>query len=204
MFKKFSSTQLVLMGFLSPFVLALVLWGSSLIVKAATSPATTGEHIRGNAKAPVTLVEYSDFECPYCARHYPILKQILEEYGDKVKLIYKHFPLSFHPNAQKAAEASECAAEKGKFWEMHDKIFDNQQALSLQSLKQWADEIGLNSSDFNTCLDSGKYFDKVQKDAAEGAKLGVQGTPATFVNGQMVEGSVPIETLKATIDGFLK
>jgi len=151
------------------------------------------------------LVEFSDFECPFCGRHYQTLKKILSDYKGKVRLVYKHFPLGFHPNAQKAAEASECASEQGKFWEYHDKLFENQPTgYSLEKFKQWAKDLGLNSSKFNDCLDSGKYAKKVQADYQEGLQKGVNGTPATFVNGQLVSGALPYEAFKQIIDNLPK
>ncbi len=168
-----------------------------------TFTITKDNHIRGNFNAKVTLVEFSDFECPFCSRFHPTLKQVMSEYGDKVRLVYKHFPLSFHAQAQKAAEASECASEQGKFWEMHDKIFDNQEQLSLASLKQWARDLRLNGSKFDSCLDTGKYAGKVAADLSEGEQKGVSGTPATFINGQMVSGAVSYATLKQIIDAEL-
>lgn len=162
------------------------------------------DHIKGDKNAPVTLVEYSDFECPFCGRVQPTLEQVLDEYKGQVKLIFRHYPLSFHPNARKAAEASECAAEQGRFWEMHDKMFENQQALSVDNLKDYAKELGLNTSNFDKCLDDGKYAQKIQDDIAEGSQYGVQGTPATFVNGELISGAQPYDNFKSVIDSLLK
>ncbi len=166
---------------------------------------TQANHVRGNFEAPITLVEFSDFECPYCESHYPTLKKILNDYPDKVRLVYKHFPLPFHQNAQKAAEASECAGEQGKFWEYHDKLFESltEQGYSLENFKKWAREIGLNGQKFDSCLAAGKYAQKVQVEAQEGVARGVNGTPATFVNGRLVSGAVPYETFKQIIDQIL-
>jgi len=165
---------------------------------------TRDDHIRGDFNAPITLVEFSDFECPFCARHFPTLNEILREYQGKVRLVYKHFPLPFHPNAQKAAEASECAAEQGKFWEYHDKLFENfSEGYSLEKFKQWAKDLGLDSDRFDNCLNSGKYSQKVQKDIQEGNQKGVEGTPATFVNGQLISGALPYEVFKQIIDNLL-
>jgi len=161
------------------------------------------DHVSGDFNAPITLVEFSDFECPFCARHYPTMKQILSNYQGKVRLVYKHYPLSFHPNAQKAAESSECADEQGKFWEYHDKIFENQASgLNVDKFKQWAVELKLNAKKFNDCLDTGKYAAKVQADFQEGVQKGVNGTPATFINGQLVSGAMPYESFKQIIDSF--
>ena len=161
------------------------------------------DHVRGDFNAPITLVEFSDFECPFCERHYPTMNQILSNYQGKVRLVYKHFPLSFHPNAQKAAESSECAGEQDKFWEYHDKLFANQaNGFSADKFKQWAVELKLNAKKFNDCLDDGKYAAKVQADFQEGSQKGVSGTPATFVNGQLVSGAVPYESFKQIIDSL--
>jgi len=170
-----------------------------------TFDITQQNHVRGNFDAKVTLVEFSDFECPYCEKHTPTLERILAEYGNDVRLVYKHYPLrDIHPNAQKAAEASECAAEQGKFWEYHDVLFDNQPTgLSTDKFKQWAVTLGLNAQQFNTCLDSSKYADKVQADVTEGGSKGVNGTPATFVNGELISGSVPFDQFKTKIDAIL-
>jgi protein-disulfide isomerase/copper chaperone CopZ len=166
---------------------------------------TKDDHIRGDFNAPITLVEFSDFECSFCARHYLTLNKILSDYQGKVRLVYKHFPLGFHPNAQKAAEASECADEQGKFWEYHDKLFENlaTSGYSLANFKQWAKDLGLNINKFNNCLDFGKYTSKVQTDYQEGLQKGVKGTPATFVNGQLVSGALPYESFKQIIDNLL-
>ena len=167
---------------------------------------TSDDHVRGDFNAPITLVEFSDFECPFCERHFPTLNKILNDYQGKVRLVYKHFPLGFHPNAQKAAEASECADEQGKFWEYHDKLFENLSAsgYSIENFKQWAKELKLNSGKFNDCLDLGKFAQKVQDDYQEGIDKGVNGTPATFVNGQLVSGALPYETFKQIIDSLLE
>lgn len=162
-------------------------------------------HVRGSFNAPVTLVEFSDFECPFCEKIFPTLNKLLSDYQGKVRLVYKYFPLSFHPNAQKAAEAAECASEQGKFWEYHDKLFANQSSgFSVDKFKQWAKDLNLNVTQFNDCLDSGKYAQKIQADFQEGVQKGVNGTPATFVNGQLVSGAQPYENFKQIIDNLLK
>jgi len=155
---------------------------------------------KGPAAAPVTIVEFSDFECPYCSRVVPTLDKVHETYGDRVRLVYRQFPLGMHPNAQKAAEASLCADEQGKFWEMHDKMFAQQQALTVDGLKAKAGEIGLDGDRFGQCLDSAKYADAVKADVKAGAKAGVSGTPAMFVNGIFINGAVPYEQLAKVID----
>jgi len=204
MFKKLSSFQLLLGGFLAPVILALLILGGVVLAKTLNTSSGDEEHVRGNKKSSVTLIEYSDFQCPYCQQYYPVLKKILEDYKDKVKVVYKHYPLNFHPEAQKAAEASECANEQGKFWEMHDMLFENQESLGINNYKAWAVKLGQNSKKFNDCLDSGKYGEKISKDYNEGVQKGVEGTPATFINGELISGAVPYETLKEKIDALLK
>ncbi len=164
------------------------------------------DHIRGNKSAKVTLIEYSDFECPFCLRHDATIKQVMKDYPNDVRIIYRHFPLSFHPEAQKAAEASECAAKQGKFWEMHDKIFEanSASAMSVAKWKEEARKMGLNGDKFDKCLDSGETAARVSQDLQEGTIAGVAGTPGTFVNGQLIEGAVPYATIKQAIDAALK
>jgi protein-disulfide isomerase len=159
---------------------------------------------KGSQDAPVTIIEFSDFECPFCGRFYEqTLPLIEEEYINtgKVKLVYRDFPLSnIHPNAQKAAEAAECVKDDGgddAFWKMHDKIYENQNSLTISNLKSWAKEIGY---DINTCLDSGAKASEVQKDLADGTVAGVTGTPAFFINGKLLEGAQPYTAFKLVID----
>lgn len=164
-----------------------------------------GDHVKGGVNAKVTLIEYSDFECPYCLRHFETMQKIAADYGDKVKIVFRHFPLSFHEEAQKAAEASECAAEQGKFWEMHDKIFEANSAktMSVAKWKEEAKSLGLDTKKFDDCLDSGKYTSKITEVMSGASAAGVEGTPATFVNGELVSGAVPYEQLKGMIDAQL-
>lgn len=172
---------------------------------AAVSPVTDADHIRGNKNAKVTLIEYSDFECPFCKRHKPTLDQLLSQYDGDVRLVYRHFPLtSIHPNAQKSAEASECAGEQGKFWEYHDILFDNAPALAPANLKSYAGQLGLNQSQFDSCLDGGKFASLVSKQASEAQRAGITGTPGTFVNDQLVRGAFPISQFQQIIDGLLQ
>jgi len=166
-------------------------------VSDPTAPA------KGPASAPVTIVEFSDFQCPYCSRVVPSIDQALETYGDQVRLVYRQFPLNIHPNAQKAAEASLCANDQGKFWELHDAMFANQRELGVDQLKSKAVGLGLDAETFNACLDSGKYAAKVAADVAAGAANGVNGTPAMFVNGRFLNGAVPFEQIARLIDDEL-
>ena len=164
----------------------------------ATGPA------KGPATAPVTIVEFSDFQCPFCSRINPTLEQVRAKYGDKVRIIFRQFPLGMHPQAQKAAEASLCANEQGKFWEMHDHMFQNQQQLAVDALKTKAAEMGMNAESFNSCLDSGKFASQVAKDMEAGSAAGVSGTPALFINGRFINGAVPLEQITEVIDDELR
>ena len=158
----------------------------------------------GPASAPVTLVEFSDFQCPYCARVGPALTRVEEVYGDQVRIVFKDFPLlQIHNNAAKAAEAGSCANEQGKFWALHDKMFENQSKLSVAEIKQHAKEAGLDANAFDQCLDSGKQTAEWTKDLADGEKYGVTGTPAFFVNGRLLGGAASFEKLAEVIDDEL-
>jgi len=165
---------------------------------AATGPA------KGPANAPVTIVEFSDFQCPFCSRLTPTIKEVEQKYGDKVRVVFRQFPLNFHEHAQKAAEASLCAQDQGKFWEMHDAMFSNQQALAVEQLKAKAAELGLNADKFNKCLDSGEKAAAIQADMKDGQAAGVSGTPAMFVNGRFISGAVPIDQITPVIDDELR
>lgn len=167
---------------------------------------TEGHPAHGPKDAPVTLVEFSDFQCPYCARVVPTVEQVMETYGDKVRVVFRQFPLrSIHPQAQKAAEASLCAQDQGKFWELHDAMFADQSKLSVADLKSTAESIGLEAEAFNQCLDNGEYVEEVQADLDAGAALGVSGTPALFVNGRPLPGgAVPFDQVSALIDEELE
>jgi protein-disulfide isomerase len=143
------------------------------------------DSIKGRSNARLTLIEFSDFQCPYCARFYketlPLIDREYIQTG-KVRMVYRDFPLeSIHKDAQKAAEAAQCAGEQGSFWKMHDKMFENNQALGITDLKKYAVELGLSSVRFNECLDSGKYKEEVQRDLMDGQLAGVEGTPTFFV-----------------------
>ena len=159
---------------------------------------------KGPADAPVTIVEFSDFECPFCNRVNPSILKIRETYGDKVQLVFRQFPLEIHQNARKAGEASLCADEQGKFWEMHDGMFAEQKNLASDGLRSIAAKIeDLDAEAFGTCLDSGKFADAVQKDFEEGARAGVASTPAFFINGRYLSGAQPYENFAEVIDDEL-
>jgi protein-disulfide isomerase len=161
------------------------------------------DYVKGDPDAPITIVEFSDFECPFCGKFYSqTLPSIQQKYIDtgKVKFVYRDFPLDFHKSAQKAAEAAQCAGDQGKYWEFHDKIFENQPSLNLENLKQWAVDLGLNTNEFNQCLDSGKHYEEVQKDMKDGADAGVRGTPAFFINGVFLSGAQPFSAFEKIIE----
>jgi len=155
----------------------------------------------GAKDAPVTMVEFSDLQSPYCASAAPTLKQVAEKFGDKVQIVYRQYPISsIHPYAFKAAEASLCAHEQGKFWELHDLLFADQKKLAVSDLKEKARRLGLDTKKFNGCLDSGRYVEQVQNDEAEAKRIAANGTPSIYINGVYVEGgSVPFSTLEALI-----
>lgn len=163
--------------------------------------------VSGKPDAKVKMVEFTDFECPVCGRFYgEFLGTIEKEYIDTGKAAYyiRHFPLSIHPNAVGAALAAECAREQSKFREMHDIIFENQSALKISDLKGYAAKLGLNTQQFNSCLDSEKYIASVERDAKLGAELGVSGTPNFFINRRFVNGIQSLQAFKTTIEEELK
>lgn len=170
-----------------------------------TEIATAGYPSKGPASAPVVIVEFSDFECPFCGRLFPILKAVEQNYPDKVRIVYRQFPLtSIHPRAQKAAEASLCANEQKKFWEFHDSMFADQSDLTVDALKRRAVQLKLDAAAFNSCLDSGRQAAAVKTDADEGAKAGVTGTPAMFINGRLLAGVAPYADIREIIEDELQ
>jgi len=181
------------------------------------TPATVDDDaVLGEEDAPITLIEFTDYQCPFCGRHFTQThNQIKANYIDtgKVKLITRDFPLSFHPHAQKASEATECADDQGKFWEMHDLLFEQQASWSNTTdapatFKGFAADLGLNAGTFDSCLDSGKYAAEVAKDMADGSAAGIDGTPGFWILGpdgqsQKISGAYPYESFKAAFDGML-
>lgn len=160
---------------------------------------------RGPDDAVIDIVEFSDFQCPFCGRLEPVLVRVLAKYPRTVRLVYRNYPLpELHPQAEKAAEAGLCAKEQGKFWEMHDLLFAEQEALSAQDLKDKARRLGLDTAAFSTCIDSGRMSEAVQADVREGEALGIQGTPGTFINGRFLSGAVEESDLTAIIDDELQ
>jgi protein-disulfide isomerase len=163
-------------------------------VKPGSSPT------KGPKDAPLTVIVFSDFQCPFCQRVEPTLAQMEKEYGGKVRMVWKNYPLPFHQNAMPAAEAAMAADAQGKFWPMHDKLFANNTALDRPSLEKYAQELGLNMSKFKADLDSGKYKSTIEAEAKEGSTLGVSGTPAVFINGRKISGAYPFDTFKKIAD----
>jgi protein-disulfide isomerase len=174
---------------------------------SATTPTSAGptvddDTLKGSEDAPVTIIEFSDYECPFCARFFDAtLAQIDEVYikTGKVKMVFRDFPLSFHKKAQKAAEAAECAGEQDKYWEMHDILFGTGE-LDVPSLKQHAATIGLDTETFNTCLASNAMAGEVNKDFKDGRAAGVRGTPAFYINGRELVGAQPFGAFKEIIE----
>lgn len=226
-FKNIKKTDLLTVSI--GIILALTLANSYMTFKLYNKSASIGEEnnnepaanqpskvqvsaeddaVKGSKDAPVTIIEFSDYQCPYCERFYTqTFPQIEENYikTGKVKFVYRDFPLTnLHQYAQKAAEASECADEQGKFWEYQGKLFNNQQSLDTPSLKQYAKDLGLDAAKFNECLDSGKMASEVQKDLKDGQSYGVDGTPAFFINDIFVGGAQPFSVFQQVIDQALK
>jgi len=161
------------------------------------------DHIKGDPDATISVIEYSDFECPFCKRHHPTMKQLVDEVDD-VNWVYRHYPLGFHPNAQKAAEASECAGEQGKFWEYADILIEK--GPDNTQLVAYAEELKLNKSKFESCLEDGKYTQKIKDQMNAGAAAGIRGTPGNIVynnktkESQIVSGAQQIDAFKTAIE----
>lgn len=170
-----------------------------------TDIVTAGHPSHGPAGAPVTIVEFADFECPYCGGLYPTLKLVERNYPDRVRFVFRQFPLvNIHPRAQKAAEASLCANEQQRFWEFHDSMYTNQAQLEVPALKQRAVTLRMNAAAFNTCLDSGKHAETIRKDQDESRKAGVTSTPTMFINGRLLSGNQPYTVIRDIIEDELK
>lgn len=165
---------------------------------------TSQDPTRGPATALVTLVEFSDYQCPFCGRVTPTLKRLRETYGERLRIVWKDYPLTdIHPQAQKAAEAAWCAGEQGKYWEFHDRLFANQATLGMEGLKQHATAVGLEPIGFTSCVDSGRHAKRVQDGAELGRELGVDSTPTAFINGRRLTGAHPFEVFAEVIDDEL-
>lgn len=162
--------------------------------------AEAGGPAKGPADAPIELIEFSDFECPYCLRARPAVDQVLSTYGDRIRFVYRHYPLPGHPHARPAAEASACAAEQDRFWPYHDRLFANPSKLGASDLKQAAADLGLDAARFDACVDARKYKAEIDADIKAANDVGVDGTPAFFINGRMLSGAQPFSVFKRVID----
>lgn len=162
--------------------------------------ASAGHPSKGPAGAPIQLVEFSDFQCPYCLRANPTVQQVLSTYGDRIHFVYRHYPLQNHPRARPSAEAAACADEQGKFWLFHDVLFADSTKLADTDLKAHAAKVGLDVARFTACVDSHKYAAAVEQDIKEGNEVGVSATPTFFVNGRLLSGAQPFDVFKRVID----
>jgi protein-disulfide isomerase len=189
--------ELTKTGATSPVMVAAPAAPEKVAVEIGNAP------LKGPASAPVKIIAFSDFQCPFCSRVVPTMRQIEETYPGKVAVAFKQFPLPFHDKADLAAQAALAAHEQGKFWEMHDKLFANQGKLDRESLEGYAKELGLDVQRFNAALDSGKFKEQIAKDKEQGSKAGVSGTPSFVVNGKLVVGAQPFEEFKRAIDEAL-
>jgi protein-disulfide isomerase len=159
------------------------------------------DHIQGPAQAPVTLVEYGDYECPYCGAAYPIIKQVQSRMGDRLRFVFRNFPITTsHPHAEQAAEAAEAAAAHGTFWEMHDLLYENQQHLEQSDLRRYAEQLGLDGREFDEELAQHAHADRVREDFMSGVRSGVNGTPTFYINGARHDDSYELETLLAALE----
>lgn len=159
---------------------------------------------RGLSTAPVTIIEFSDFECPYCRKAQAVLGKLKDTYGDKLRFVFRHYPLPFHKLAPKASEAAMCANEQGKFWDFHDALFADSQSLAVDALKELATKLKLDTAKFDECLTSGRHVSRISSDSAEGQQLGITGTPTFFINGLKLVGAVPLDAFKEVLDKELK
>jgi len=166
-----------------------------------TLPVSERDHIKGSSAAQVTLVEYGDYECPHCGLAYPIVKELQQRLGAKLRFVFRNFPLTtVHPHAESAAESAEAAGAQGKFWEMHDQLFENQEALEDEDLVGYGGLIGLDSSRFIRDLTEHRYEERVREDFLSGVRSGVNGTPSFFLNGIRHDGSYELDSLLAAIE----
>jgi protein-disulfide isomerase len=162
-----------------------------------------GHPVLGSKDAPVTIVEFTDFQCPFCKATEATLKTLRDKYGDKIRLVHMDYPLPFHSHAMDAAKAARCANEQGKFWQFHDALFADQSKLAPTDLKATAKTLGMNSDKFDACFDSAKYDSQIKADQAAGEKVGVDGTPAFFIDGRPLTGAQPIPKFQDLIDDEL-
>ena len=172
-------------------------WGAALTMAVSEER----DHIQGPANAAVTLVEYGDYECPYCGAAYPIVKEVQARMGDRLRFVFRNFPIATsHPHAEQAAEAAEAAAIQGPFWEMHDLLYENQQRLRDQDLRAYAEKLELDLESFDKGLTEHVHAARVREDFMSGVRSGVNGTPTFYINGVRHDGSYEIETLLAALE----
>jgi protein-disulfide isomerase len=171
---------------------------------ALTLPVSERDHIQGGLSAPVTLVEYGDYQCPYCGRAYPMLKRVQKHFGDQLRFVFRNFPLrELHEYAELAAESAEASGAQGQFWEMHDALFENQQSLGEELVESLAVKFGLDIDTFNVEVSERKYKDRVSEDFMSGVKSGVNGTPTFFINGFRFDENPDFASMVASIEELL-
>jgi protein-disulfide isomerase len=169
-----------------------------------TQPVSADDHVEGPADAPLTLVEYGDYQCPYCGAAYPVVKRLQKTLGRKLRFVFRNFPLTqAHPEALIAALAAEAAALQGKFWEMHDLLYEQQASLNADIIPRWADKIGLNLDIFGNDIKQGVVEKRIQADRQSGIRSGVNGTPTFFINGTRYDGSPDYESLLPALESEL-
>jgi protein-disulfide isomerase len=215
--KESSSWGLIPIAAITILFIGAVVWfvffNSNSDSPPITDPALVGNgHAKGNLEAKVTIVEFSDFQCPACGAAFPAAQQMFEQFKDRIRFVYRHFPLTgLHPFAVSAAEASECAAEQEKFWEMHDSLFQQQSSWTAasnldeakQNIRSIADSLGLDLPSFDQCLSSREKLSKVQEDMDAAVRFGINSTPTFFINGKMVRGGMTVETFSREIEAAL-
>ncbi len=167
-------------------------------------PVGPDDHVRGAADAPVTLVEYGDFECPYCGIAYPVVKALEQHYGERLRVVFRSFPLTMHPHAEQASATAEFAADAGRFWEMHDLLFEHQRALDTRHLLGYARDLGLDPAALEVALRDGTYAGIVAEQKESGEESGIPGTPAFFVNGILFEEEATLANFSEAIDYVLQ
>lgn len=179
-------------------------YGAEVLLEEPVAPRVeikgSGKLSKGAADARVTIVEFSDFECPYCAKVQGTLDAVLKAYPDDVRLVYRHFPLSFHKNARAASEATLCAEDQGKFWPMHDEIFEDQKNMSVDDLKRHAKTIKLDVEKFTACLEARTHNDYVEADIEEANRIGITATPTFYINGRKLEGGYDVASFRKMIE----
>ena len=161
------------------------------------------DHVRGSLDAGVVITEFGDFECPYCGDAFAVLEEVLEKYGQRVALVFRHYPLPMHPDAPAAAEAAEAAADAGKFWEMHDELYRHQNALAKADLRAYAEAIGVDPGSVAHAIEKQSHRNRIERDVSSGNESGIEGTPALFINGFAYDGDVTVEDLSDVLDRAL-